>query len=103
MDIFKWVKDLEDIYENLLEETKRGSLEEIREFRVIQEKNMEDLLSRKQDIVNLATKSLSVDVNEEIEDFEKRLNNSIKEIEVNFNKNKNSIKKSILKTLGLDF
>lgn len=103
MEIFKWVKDIEMVYDDLIEKAKNENLEELREFRENQEGIMEDLLSKKQEILSLAFKNLSIDVNKEIENFDKKLEGLIKKIEKNYQKNKDLIKKSILEKLGFDF
>ena len=103
MEIFKWVKDIEKVYDDLIEKAKNENLEELREFRGNQEGIMEELLSKKQEILSLAFKNLSLEVNEEIENFDKELEGSIKKIEKNYQKNKDMIKKSILEKLGFDF
>ena len=103
MEIFKWVKDIEKIYDDLIENAKKENLEELREFRENQDKMMEDLLSKRQDVLSLAFKNLSIEVNKEIETFDKRLEESIKKIENNYQRNKGLIKKSVLHQIGFDF
>jgi len=103
MEIFKWVKDIEKVYSDLIEIAKKENLEELVQFRADQEKTLESLLSKKQEILSLAFKNLSLEVNEEIENFDKKLESSIKKIEKNYQKNKDLIKKSILEKLGFDF
>lgn len=103
MEIFKWVKDIEKVYSDLIEIAKKENLEELVQFRADQEKTLESLLSKKQEILSLAFKNLSLEVNEEIENFDKKLEGSIKKIEKNYQKNKDLIKKSILDKLGFDF
>ncbi len=103
MEIFKWVKDIEKVYDDLIEKAKKESLEELKEFRENQEKIMEDLLSKKHEILSLAFKNLSIEVNKEIVNFDKRLDESINNIEKNYQKNKDLIKKSILQKFGFDF
>ena len=73
MEIFKWVKDIERIYDNLIENAKKENLEELREFRENQEEIMEKLLSKRQEILSLAFKNLSIEVNKEIGNFDKRM------------------------------
>ena len=103
MEIFKWVKDIEKVYDDLIEKAKNENLEELREFRENQEGIMEELLSKKQEILSLAFKNLSIEVNKEIENFDKKLEKLIKNIEKNYQKNKDLIKKSVLQQIGFDF
>jgi hypothetical protein len=102
MDIFKWVQDIENVYDDLIEKAKKENLEELNDFRKNQEENMEELLSKKQDVLSLAFKNLSIEVNKEIEKFDKKLEELIKNIEKEFQKNKDLIKKSILQKIGFD-
>jgi len=103
MEIFKWVKDIEKVYDDLIEEAKKENLEELNKFRKNQEETMEDLLAKKQDVLSLAFKNLSLEVNKEIEKFDKKLENLIENIKNDYHKNKDSIKKSILQKIGFEF
>jgi len=43
MEIFKWVKDIEKVYSDLIEIAKKENLEELVQFRADQEKTLERL------------------------------------------------------------
>ena len=69
MEIFDWAKEIERIYEELIEKTKNENLAEIQALREEQEKTLGRSMEQKQTIVNNALKVLSEKVNKEIESF----------------------------------
>lgn len=103
MEIFKWANDIENVYEDLIKNTKEESLAEMKALRNNQEKMVEFSLNQKQNIVNLALKTIAEEVVKEIANFKSLLNENMKNIESQFQKNKNNIIKSIIGKLGLEF
>lgn len=103
MEIFKWVKELEKVYEDLIEEAQKESLNEIQTLRDEQEKILNESLQKKQDFINLAIKSLLEEVNKEIGGFKKNLENKLKEIEIHYEKTKENTINILTNKLGLDF
>jgi len=103
MEIFKWVNDLEKIYEDLIKNSKNESLAELKALRNNQEKMIEFSLNQKQKIVNLALKNLAEDIAKEIANFKNLLNENKENIEKQFQISKNNLVKSIIEKLGLEF
>ena len=103
MDLFKWVKDLEDIYENLLEKTKNENLEEIQNFKQKRQEIIDDSIANKQKFVSMALKTLSDDVNNEIKILKQDLDKVIKKIVIEFLKDRKNLEKSVIEKLGFDF
>jgi len=103
MAIFDWVKEIEKIYEDLIEKAKKESLSEIQIFRDEQEKVLDKTLQKKQNIVNLSLKSVNEEVDTDIGFFKTNLEKTLKEIESNYEQNKIMLIKDIIHKLGLDF
>ncbi len=103
MEIFKWVKDVEKIYEDLIEKTTKENLVEIQNIRNQQENLLEETLGKKQKFVSDTLKNLSNTVNNNTKTLEKNLEIAIKNIETNYQKDRTSLEKSIIEKLGFDF
>jgi len=103
MAIFEWVKEIEKIYEDLIEKAKKESLSEIQIFRDEQEKVLDKTLQKKQNMINLALKSVNEEVDTEIGFFKTNLEKTLKEIESNYEQNKIILIRDIIHKLGLDF
>ena len=74
MDIFKEIKDIEEIYENLVNSAKDRNLKEIELFRSAQQENFESFVSNKNNIVNNVLGNVAIEVEEKINVFEQDLN-----------------------------
>jgi hypothetical protein len=103
MAIFDWVKEIEKIYEELIEEAKKESLSELQNFRDEQEKMVDENLQKKQNIINIALKSLKEEVNKEIGFIKTNMERQLKEIESNYEQNKIILIKEIINKLRLNF
>ncbi len=103
MEVFKWVNDIEKVYEDLIEKAKDINLTEIKVSREKQEKVLEALLKRKNELTTTSLKGLSADVQDKIKDFRKKLNEAINNIEKVYQKEKKNLEDSILEKLGFDF
>jgi len=103
MEIFKWVKDVEQVYDNLMEKTKKENLTELLNLKKKQENLIEETLAEKQKFVSLALKSLSEEVNNEIKILEQNLDVATKNIEINYQKNRQNLVKSIIEKLRFNF
>ncbi len=103
MEVFNWVKDIEKVYEDLIEKAKDINLSEIKVSRENQEKILEGLLKQKNELTTTSLKNLSADVQDKIKDFRKKLNEAINNIEKDYQKDKKNLESLILEKLGLDF
>ena len=103
MKIFEWVEEIERIYEELVEKTKKESLEDIRKERSAQEKLLEDTTRKNQDIINNALKTVSKKLSAESAKFEELLMNLRNNIEKYYYDNKEDLINSIFKEVGFDF
>lgn len=103
INIFDWVKDIEETYKFLTEKAKDDSLIEIRNYKKQQEMVLEELFDKKQEFVNLSLKTLSKEFYNEIKMFHIHFNQAINNIEEKYQKNKKKVMNLILKQLGLDF
>jgi F0F1-type ATP synthase membrane subunit b/b' len=103
MEIFKWVEEIEKIYDDLIEKAKKGSLEEIQEARASQEKEMEDIIYKNQEIINEALAKVSKEVHEKSEDFEELIKDLCNKIEKHYRENKTGLTSKLFEKLGFDF
>jgi len=103
MNLFEWVKDIERVYDNLINNAKNANLKEIEEFRVEQNQNFESFLNNINVLINTAIGNLTVEVDKETNIYEKNLDNAIKKIEVDFKKNIGNLQKLIIENVGFDF
>ena len=103
MDIFKWIRDIEKVYEELIETAKTVNLNDIEEFRESQRMKFEDYVKKKNDLVRNAIITLSQDVDTEIKIFGEKIDIAIKNIEKEFQNNVQDLNKLIITEAGLDF
>lgn len=103
MKIFEWVSEIEDIYDKLIEKSKNDNLKEIEDLRAESEKALSESIQKKQELVNDALKSIRTDVNEKINEFQKKLTSIIQNYESNYEQNKKRIIDQIITKLELDF
>ncbi|MFX0021546.1 MAG: hypothetical protein ACFE9S_04420 [Candidatus Hermodarchaeota archaeon] len=103
MDIFKWIKEIENVYHELIDNAKTINLNDIEEFRENQRNKFEEYLKKKNDLVRNALVTLSQDVDSEIKVFNEKIDNALKNIEMNFQNNIQDLNKLIINELGLDF
>ena len=103
MEIMKWAREIESLYDELIEKAKREKLSEIQDLREKQQNIMDVIYTRKQDVVNSALKRLSEEVYEGVENFRDNLNKTTKIIEKNYQSKKKDLIETIINKLGLDF
>lgn len=103
MPIFKWVEEIEGIYENLIENAKKESLEGIEKLKASLEKDMEKKNHNNQKIINSALLTLSKEVNEKSSKFGESISKLCSKIEKNFYENKEGLMNLIFEKLGFDF
>jgi len=103
MEIMKWAREIETLYEELIEKAKKEKLIEIQDLREKQQNIMDAVYIRKQEVVNSALKRLSEDVFEGIVNFRDRLNKTTKIIEKKYQSKKKNLIEKIINKLGLDF
>ena len=103
MEIFNWTMELEKIFNDLIEGAKEENLGEIQTLRNNQEKMFEFALKQKQDITRTALDNLHSEVNDRIEKFRNQLNTIMKNIEGQFQKDKDNLIVLIINNFGLEF
>lgn len=103
IEIFKWTKEIEKIYEGLIDKAKEENLAEMQAFRENHEKLIEKTLLKKQEVVNLALKNISIEINNGISSFNEKLDVAMKKIERKYQKDKTQLIKIIIKKLELNF
>ncbi len=103
MPIFKWVEEIENIYDDLIENAKKESLEDIEKLKASLEKDMEKKNHNNQEIINSALATLSKEVNEKSLEFGESISKLNSKIEKNFYENKEELIVLIFEKLGFDF
>lgn len=103
MDLFEWIRDIQKVYEDLVNNAKNINLKEIEEYREEQDKKFETFLTKINVLVKTALGNLAVDIDDKTNTFEKNQNHAIKNIEVEFQKNIGNLEKLIIEEAGLDF
>ena len=103
MDIFEWVKDIERVYEELINKTKDTNLKNIEEYRKEQAENFDTFITKINVLVKTAIGNLTVALDQETNSYEEDLNNAINNVEANFKKNIKNLRKLIIEEVGLDF
>ncbi len=103
MDIFKWIKDIENVYEELINNAKNVNLNDIEEFRETQRKEFEEYVRKKNDLVKNALITLSIDTDLEINVFQDKIDKAIKNIEKEFQSSIQNLNKLIISEAGLEF
>jgi hypothetical protein len=103
MDVFENLKDIENIYEDLINNAKDLNLNDIEEFRKDQIKEFESLIAIKNELVNQALGNLTLEVNNKTIKFEERLKDAISKIELDFINSITKLQKVIIEKAGIDF
>ncbi len=103
MEIFGWLKDIEKVYEDLIDNSKVVNLEDIEEFREQHRKRLDFFLEEKNEVINTAIMTLANDVNKETEVFEKQIDTALNHIKTEFQKEIENLHKLIIEEIGLDF
>ena len=103
MDFFEWVKDIENVYEDLIGNAKKLNLNEIEEYRKQQDEKFDDFITKINVLVNTALGNLTVDSEIKTNTFEKKVDKAIQNIETEFKKKLENLQKLIIEEVGLDF
>ncbi|MBY9020045.1 MAG: hypothetical protein KGD67_03235 [Candidatus Lokiarchaeota archaeon] len=103
MEIFKWVEEIEKIYDDLIERAKNESLEEIKKVQSSQAKVLEEMIYKRQESLNNVLAKITNDVGEKSKEFEVSLKDLCANIEHYYIENKKELTNSLLEKLGFDF
>jgi len=102
MEIFKWAKDIEKIYIELIEKSKKDNLEEIQSFRAEQEQILADSIQERQNLVKSVLQTLSEDIEKEVSSFKEKVSKAIGNIVKKYEITKPQILEKAIQQLGLD-
>jgi hypothetical protein len=103
MDLFENLKDIEKIYEDLVNNAKNLNLREIERYRENEQQTFENFIREKNELVNEVLGTLAKEVTTKINTFENKLDEAIKKIELQFQKSIGNLQKLIIEEVGLDF
>lgn len=103
MDLFEWIKDIEKVYEDLINNAKEINLNDIEEFRDQYRKRLEFFIDEKNELINNALINLSIEVDKETKVFEEQMDNALKHIKKQFQKEIKNLQELIIEEVGLDF
>jgi hypothetical protein len=103
MEFFEKVKDIEEIYKNLINKAKNANLEEIQDFKEKQEVFLTNLIKERKFQVDSTLDSLTQSLNKKSNKFQFELTNQIKELDTEYQENLRKLQKLIIKQLGFEF
>ena len=103
MDIFSWIKDIEETYESLINKTDIEIQNEIKELEIQEQNKTKLTLAKKQKFLDDISKKFKEDIEIEVLNFNQKMNQEIGKLNQNYNENKNRIFKEILIELGFNF
>jgi len=103
MNIFEWAKDIEKVYQQLIEKARKENTLELQVFKEQQENILKELLKKNHDLVNLSLESLSEDVTNGVRSYEAQFDEALKLIEKDYQKNKSELISEIISKLGFKF
>ena len=102
-DIFDWVKDIEETYKYLIEDTKKVRLTDLESFQEQQGMIFKNIIKKKQQIIDNTLDDLTKEFNRGMDLFENQFKETINQIRIQYQKNKNKIINLIINQLGLEF
>jgi len=103
MDLFEWIKDIEKVYEDLINNAKEINLNDIEEFRDQYRKRLEFFIDEKNELINQALINLSIEVDKETKVFEEQMDIALNHIKNQFQKEIKNLQELIIVEVGLDF
>ena len=103
MEIFKWVEEIEKIYDDLIEKAKDESLGEIKKVQSSQAKVMEEMIYKNQENLNNALTKVSKEVKGKSEEFEVLLKDLCVKIERYYLENKKGLTNLLIEKIGFEF
>ena len=103
MEIFKWVEEIEKIYDDLIEKAKDESLEEIIKVQSSQAKILEEMTYKNQENLNNTLIKISEDVREKSVEFEVLLKDLCVKIEQYYLENKKGLTNLLFEKIGFEF
>jgi len=103
MEIFKWVEEIEKIYDDLIEKAKDESLEEINKVQSSQAKIMEEMTYKHQENLNNALTGVSEEVRGQLKEFEILIKDLCSKIEQYYLENKKGLTDLLFEKIGFDF
>ena len=103
MEIFKWVEEIEKIYDDLIEKAKDQSLEEINKVQSSQAKILEEMTYKNQENLNNTLTKVSEDVRGKSVEFEVLLKDLCVKIEQYYLENKKGLKNLLFEKIGFEF
>ncbi|MHA1509887.1 MAG: hypothetical protein ACTSO6_14425 [Promethearchaeota archaeon] len=103
MEIFKWVEEIEKIYDDLIEKAKDESLEEIKKVQSSQAKIMEEMTYKHQENLNKALTRVSEEVGRQSKEFEVLIKDLCSKIKHYYLENKKGLTDLLFEKIGFDF
>jgi F0F1-type ATP synthase membrane subunit b/b' len=98
MELFKWLIDIEEKYDSLINQAKSEGEEQVEDLKSQKDSEMESIIKKKKDFVDSVLNNLMNEVKEQITSYKE-----IKLINENYINNRDKLVQIILKKLGYDF
>ncbi|MFX1497594.1 MAG: hypothetical protein ACFFBH_08720 [Promethearchaeota archaeon] len=103
MNIFDNVKDLEKMYENLLNEAKERHTKEFRKLREKSDKIIEERVKILDEFINKVLENLTIELQKKTNEYKKTIAQLFQKIEQEYKENKEEFINQIIKILELPF
>jgi len=103
MNIFESVKEIEDIYDKLVEKARLENKDDLESFKKQQEDEIKLNNEKNQKFLDSTLKIISEDISKGIKFYKEQVNESLEYIKNKYKENKKIIIKNILKEFGFDF
>ena len=103
MEIFKWAKEIEKVYEDLINEAINERNTDINELENKEKEILNQLINAKLDFVSTVLNQLHQDVDNSVEDFNIKFEEIVNQIQTSYEQNKSKLTNTILEKIGLDF
>ncbi len=103
MKIFDWVKDIEDIYEKLIEKAKMDNKNNLDDFKKQQEHAIKEFHDKNEEFIHSTLNIISEDTIKGIKMFGDQLNIALEAIKNEFQKEKYKLIEKIIEEFGFNF
>ena len=103
MEFFDLVEDIEETYKFLKEKAEEENSNDIEKFKKQQEKNLDNITMKKQEFIQLISKSFLEEVFQGIESFKISFNHALLYFEKEFQKKNTQLIELIIDRLGFEF
>ena len=103
MELFKWLIDIEEKYDMLIEDANNESEAQISQLKSILDSEMESIIADRKNFIDTILNTLMNDLKENITLFKESSQNEIEILKNNYLAKRKELIQTVLKKLGYDF